>query len=353
MLKIDGTTGEGGGQVLRTALGLSVVTQTPFVIDKIRAGRKKPGLQRQHLTAVLAASRVGCAHTEGAEIGSTSLTFTPSTCTAGTYEFAINSAGSTTLVLQTVLPALWAASESSTVTITGGTHNPMAPPFDFLKKTFAPLMHRMGAGLELQLDRHGFYPAGGGKIRARIAPASWTRLDLLDPPGPAEVTAQILSSGLHPRVSDRECKSVRRAFDLRPSQVDIIDVDAAGPGNAVMINVQLGRVEEVVTQMGERGVLAEHVASRAAQQVKALLDAKVPVGEHLADQLLIPMALAGGGAFRTSTPSLHTQTNAHIIEMFLPVKFTMREDESAGNWVVEVRTVPGQKNTSSPSNGDT
>lgn len=337
MLKIDGNVGEGGGQVLRTALGLSVVTQTPFVIDQIRAGRKKPGLQRQHLTAVHAAARVGCAHMDGAEIGSTSLTFRPSACIGGTYEFAIGSAGSTTLVLQTVLPALWAAKESSTVTISGGTHNPMAPPFDFLKKTFAPVVHRMGAGLELRLDRHGFYPAGGGRIRARVAPASWLPLELMTAPSPAEVTAQILCSGLHPRVGDRECKAVRRGFDLRPSQVDVIDVDSAGPGNVVMLNVQLGKVEEIVTQMGERGVLAEHVATRAVQQAKALIDAKVLVGEHLADQLLIPMAMAGSGSFRTLMPSLHTQTNAQIIEMFLPVKFSMREDEAAGNWVVEVQ----------------
>ena len=336
MLKIDGMTGEGGGQVLRTALGLSAVTQTPFAIEKIRAGRKKPGLQRQHLTGVMAAARVGCAHVEGAELSSTSLTFTPSACVGGTYEFAINSAGSTGLVLQTVLPALWAADEPSTVTITGGTHNPMAPPFDFLKKTFAPIMHRCGAGLELQLDRHGFYPAGGGKIRARIAPASWLPLKLMSYPKPAEVTAQILCSGLHPRVGERESKSVRRAFDLRPSQVDIVDIDAAGPGNAIMINVQLGKVEEVVTQMGERGVLAEHVARTAIKEAKSLIDGNVLVGEHLADQLLIPMAMTGSGAFRTVTPSLHTQTNAQIIEMFLPVKFSMREDEAAGNWVVEV-----------------
>ena len=131
------------GQVLRTALGLSVVTQTPFKIDKIRAGRKKPGLQRQHLTAVQAAARVGCAHMDGAEIGSTSLTFDPKACNGGSYEFAIGSAGSTTLVLQTVLPALWAAAEPSIVTISGGTHNPMAPPFDkaFIKSV-EPGRHR-------------------------------------------------------------------------------------------------------------------------------------------------------------------------------------------------------------------
>ena len=337
MLRIDGTIGEGGGQVLRTALALSVVTQTPFAIDKIRAGRKKPGLQRQHLTAVQAAARVGCAQVEGAELSALSLIFNPKAINADTYEFAIGSAGSTTLVLQTVLPALWTADAASTVTSTGGTHNPMAPPFDFVKRSFAPVCHRMGAGLELQLDRHGFYPAGGGQIRARVAPASWTHLELLDPPNPAEITAQILCSGVHPRVGDREAKSVRRGLDLRMEQVDIVDVAAAGPGNVVMIHVQLGRVEEVITQLGERGVLAEHVATRAVMEAKALIDAKVPVGEHLADQLLIPMAMAGGGAFRTVMPSLHTQTNAQVIEMFLPVHFSMREDEAAGNWVIEVR----------------
>ena len=337
MLRIDGTIGEGGGQVLRTALALSVVTQTPFAIDKIRAGRKKPGLKRQHLTAVQAAARIGCAQVEGAELGALSLTFNPKAINAGTYEFAIGSAGSTTLVLQTVLPALWTADAPSTVTITGGTHNPMAPPFDFVKRSFAPLCHRMGAGLELQLDRHGFYPAGGGQIRARIAPAAWTPLELLDPPNTAEITAQILCSGVHPRVGDREAKSVRRGLDLRMEQVDIVDVAAAGPGNVVMIHVQLGRVEEVITQLGERGVLAEHVATRAVHEAKTLIDAKVQVGEHLADQLLIPMAMAGGGAFRTVMPSLHTQTNAQVIEMFLPVKFSIREDEAAGNWVIEVQ----------------
>ena len=136
MLRIDGTIGEGGGQVLRTALALSVVTQTPFAIDKIRAGRKKPGLQRQHLTAVQAAARVGCAQVEGAELSALSLIFNPKAINAGTYEFAIGSAGSTTLVLQTVLPALWTADAASTVTITGGTHNPMAPPLDFVKRSF-------------------------------------------------------------------------------------------------------------------------------------------------------------------------------------------------------------------------
>ncbi|MFK7742055.1 MAG: RNA 3'-terminal phosphate cyclase [Planctomycetota bacterium] len=337
MIRIDGTHGEGGGQVLRTALGLSVVTGTPFAIDNIRARRSKPGLKRQHLTAVLAAARVGSARVEGADLGSLAITFAPQTCSAGTYEFAIGTAGSTTLVLQTVLPALWAADGPSTVRLTGGTHNPMAPPYDFLKRTFAPVAHRMGASLELNLDRHGFFPAGGGELRARIAPAAWTPIELLDKPSPDEVTAQILISNLHARVGNRERDALRRELELRPDQVDIVDVDAAGPGNAIIVRVPLGVVEEVVTQFGERGVLAEHVAQRAAKQVKALQASTAPVGEHLADQLLIPMALAGAGAFRTVEPSLHTRTNAEIIERFLPVSFSFVEDEAAKSWVVEVK----------------
>ena len=336
MMRIDGTHGEGGGQVLRTALGLALVTGQPFAIDDIRARRKKPGLLRQHLTAVLAAARVGCARVQGADLGSPALTFEPAACNGGEFEFAIGTAGSTTLVLQTVLPALWVAAGASTVTISGGTHNPMAPPFDFVQRAFAPLVHRMGASLELQLDRHGFFPAGGGRIRARVAPAAWTPIELRDAPDPGEVTAQILCSDLHASVGVRESNTLKKQLQLRPRQIDIVEVDAAGPGNAVMLQVPLGKATEVVTQLGERGMLAEQVAKRAARQVKALLAARVAVGEHLADQLLIPMAMAGGGAFRTVEPSMHTRTNADIIERFLPVKFAMHEDRAAGNWVVEV-----------------
>lgn len=336
MLRIDGTQGEGGGQILRTALGLALVTRTPFAIDKIRQQRKRPGLQRQHLTAVLAAARVGSARVTGAELGSTELTFEPQTCNGGDYEFAIGTAGSTTLVLQTILPALWCANGPSTVRLSGGTHNPMAPPFDFLKHTFAPLAHRMGAPLELQLHRHGFHPAGGGEMTANIAPAAWRRLDLLDAPTRREVSARILHSSLPQRVVPREVNALRRRLDLREDQVTIEEVASYGPGNIVLCDVQLGAVHEVVSSLGERGVLAEVVAQRAAAEVKALLDSNAPVGEHLADQLLIPMALAGGGAFRTVAPSLHTRTNAAVVERFLPVTISLREDPTLGNWVIEV-----------------
>src|SRR5216684_863631 len=170
MIVIDGSQGEGGGQVLRTSLALSLVTGKPFRIENIRAKREKPGLLRQHLTAVNAATKVSDAAVEGAQLGATTLTFVPRAVRSGDYRFAIGTAGSTTLVLQTILLPLAIAAEPSTLAIEGGTHNPHALPFEFLENAFIPLLRRMGAGVELELVRPGFYPAGGGEIRVRITP---------------------------------------------------------------------------------------------------------------------------------------------------------------------------------------
>lgn len=333
-LHIDGSLGEGGGQVLRTALGLSLVTGQPFAIDKIRAGRPKPGLQRQHLTAVLAAAEVGGAQVEGAELGSQRLTFKPKGVRAGAYRFAIGTAGSTTLVLQTVLPALLVADGPSTVELVGGTHNPMAPPFDFLQHAFAPLLHRMGASLALELRTHGFYPAGGGQWRATVAPAAWTPIELLERAAEPQQRARIVLSRIPRHVAEREASTLRARLGLRADEITIDEVDSPGPGNVVLLRLNLGVVTEVVTALGERGVLAEDVAAKVANEAEALLRSGVPVGEHLADQLLVPMALAGGGVFRTVEPSQHTTTNAQVIERFLPVAFTMRED--GGAWRIGV-----------------
>ena len=164
MLLIDGSQGEGGGQILRTALGLSLVTGTAFRIEKIRAGRAKPGLLRQHLTAVNAATVIGDALVDGAELGSPALVFRPRSVRPGAYRFAVGTAGSASLVLQTVLPPLLTAGASSILTLEGGTHNPWAPPFDFLARAFLPLLERMGAPVRAAIQRYGFYPAGGGQF---------------------------------------------------------------------------------------------------------------------------------------------------------------------------------------------
>ncbi|HEX8697393.1 MAG TPA: RNA 3'-terminal phosphate cyclase, partial [Myxococcaceae bacterium] len=180
MVRIDGSKGEGGGQVLRTSLALSLVTGTPFQMVNVRAGRAKPGLLRQHLTALKAAAEVGAAEVTGAELGSRELTFKPRALSPGNYFFAVGTAGSATLVLQTVLPALMVASGPSTLMLEGGTHNPAAPPFDFLKKAYLPLVRRMGPEVEAVLDRPGFFPAGGGKFRVDVKPAPLKPLHLME-----------------------------------------------------------------------------------------------------------------------------------------------------------------------------
>ncbi|MFO7496188.1 MAG: RNA 3'-terminal phosphate cyclase, partial [Desulfobacterales bacterium] len=171
MVQIDGAQGEGGGQVLRTALALSLVTGQAFEIRRIRAGRERPGLMRQHLAAVRAAAAVGSGRVEGVSIGSARVTFVPGDVKPCSYRFTVGSAGSATLVLQTVLPALALAGGPSTVVLEGGTHNPFAPPFDFLQKAFLPLVGRMGPQVTVALQRPGFFPAGGGRFTARITPA--------------------------------------------------------------------------------------------------------------------------------------------------------------------------------------
>lgn len=338
MIELDGSMGEGGGQILRSALSLALITGQPFLLQKIRQQRAKPGLQRQHLTAVNAAAEIGSARVEGSELGSTRLAFRPGKIRGGSYRFTISTAGSTMLVLQTVLPALLCAEEPSTVELRGGTHNPMAPTADFLQRAFAPLLARMGAPFELELAVHGFYPAGGGVAFARIEPAQWRSLELLERPrAPRAAHARIVSANLSPHVAEREATLVRSRLGLDARAVRTENVASPGPGNAILIELDLGASRELVCALGEKGLPAEEVATNAVDETLRLLAARVPVGEHLADQLLLPLALAGGGAFRTLPPTEHTRTNAQVIERFLPVHFELAEDRSEpGTWVIRL-----------------
>jgi RNA 3'-terminal phosphate cyclase (ATP) len=336
MITIDGSLGEGGGQVLRTSLALSLVTGQPVTIDGIRGNRARPGLQRQHLTAVEAAIAVGDARADGAELSSPRLTFAPRTLRGGEFRFAIGTAGSTTLVLQTVLPALLAAPAPAAIVLHGGTHNPLAPSADFLLRTFVPALRVLGASIDVQLVRHGFAPAGGGVLAANVGPSRLQPAAFLERGPIGLARARAVLSQLSPRIGERELAAVRRRLSVfHPEQLVVETVDSAGPGNMLLLELPLAQWTEVVGVPGERGVSAEHVAAMACSAAKAFLDANVPVGEHLADQLLLPLALAGGGAFRTLPPSLHTRTNAQVIERFLPVRFAFR-DEPDGSCVVEL-----------------
>jgi RNA 3'-terminal phosphate cyclase (ATP) len=321
MIAIDGSEGEGGGQILRTSLALSLVTGQPFRMERIRARRQKPGLLRQHLTAVEAARTVGCAEVIGATLSSQVLEFRPGPVTPGNHRFAVGTAGSATLVLQTVLPSLLTASGPSTLTLEGGTHNPLAPSFDFLAKCFMPLIHRMGPIVELELKRPGFFPAGGGQFHARVQPGTkLSPIDLLERGSIRSRHARIWTSKLPEHVAERELAVVREELKWRADECSVENVPhPMGPGNAVVLEIEAEHVTAVFTGFGERGRPAEEVAKAAVEAAKAWLEANVPVDEHLADQLLLPMALAGGGSFRTTKPSLHTTTNAEIIRRFLPV----------------------------------
>ena len=330
MIEIDGSQGEGGGQVIRSSLSLSLATGQPFRAVNVRAKRSRPGLQRQHLTSVRAAAEVGSAKLTGDELHSREFTFAPGRVRPGDYEFDIGTAGSTTLVLQTVLPVLIAADGPSTVTLRGGTHNAMAPPFEFVERAFLPLIDLLGPHVEISLERPGFYPAGGGKLRVTVQPArKFRRFQLLERGRVTDIRASALVSRLPRHIAERELKTVARLLSLKSRQLEVLeDTQSPGPGNVVSIVVQAEHVTEVFTGFGEKGKPAERVARAAVKEAKRYLDAEVPVDEHLADQLLLPLALGAGGEFVTCKPTLHTTTNINVIQRFLEADISLEECEA-------------------------
>lgn len=324
MIRIDGSEGEGGGQVLRTALTLSLATGTPFQIVNIRAKRQKPGLLRQHLTSVQAATTVGSARVEGAAIGSAALTFSPGAVRAGEYAFSVGTAGSAMLVLQTILPPLLLADAPSTITVEGGTHNPAAPPFEFIDRVFLPVIEELGPRVSRSLERHGFYPAGGGRVVIQIDPvralSRWERLQR------GEITrrhVRVLLANLPAHIARREVAVAVKDLNWpeAAAQIDVLR-GVNGPGNALMIEVESEHAREICTNFGESGVPAEAVAGRAVDEVRRYLVAGVPVGRHLADQLMAPLALGQGGSYRTMALTQHALTNAAIVKLFTGATIT-------------------------------
>lgn len=335
MIELDG--GHGGGQLLRSALTLSLCTGTGFTLHNIRAIRRKPGLMRQHLTAVNAAARVGNACVHGAELGATSLRFEPGRVSAGTYHFATGSAGSATLVLQTVLPALWRAQGPSQLRLEGGTHNPLAPSADFIAQSYLPALGRMGVQASMQLLQHGFHPAGGGVMEVQVQPCAALQPPSLEVRAPLQaIEAQVLMCGLSSGIGLRELQVLAETLGVDPHPRNVQSIrPALGPGNVALVRVRHGDHVEVFSGHGERSVSAEQVGARLAGQVKQYLDGTGAVGEYLSDQLLLPMALAGGGAFTTHVLSDHLVSNARLIEKFLPVEFDWQPHD--GGWRVTVQ----------------
>ena len=336
IITIDGSQGEGGGQILRTSIGLSAVCGKSIRIERIRAGREKPGLMRQHLTAMKAAAEICDAEIIGAELGSQTLQFQPGAVRPGAYEFRVGTAGSATLVLQTILPALIQADAPSEIVIEGGTHNQWAPPFDYLQRVYLPLLNRMGPTVEAKLERYGFFPAGGGRIHVTIQPAKMlTGFKLLERGAVVSKSARILISNLPLNIAEREAERLARRLNLQPEEIAIDPVTAHGPGNLVFAEFAYEHVTELATGFGRVGTSAEHVAEETVQQIREYLKSPAPVGEYLADQILLPLAMSAaqpytartkrGGSFRTHKLSRHTATHIDILRTLLPVQIEVTE----------------------------
>jgi len=329
MIIIDGSEGEGGGQILRTSLALSIWTQQPVCIQHIRAKRAKPGLLRQHLTAVQAAVAISNGQAQGAELGSRTLTFSPGKVQGGDYRFAIGTAGSCTLVLQTILCPLLLAERESTVTITGGTHNPGAPSVDFLQRAFFPLLARIGVDVQVTLKKYGFYPGGGGEIVARIQPSPTLQgIELCERGERQRSFAEAYIASLPVHIAERELKTVGELMSWRKEQLFVRGLSGQhGVGNVLNITLEHEHVTEVFTGFGERGVSAETVAKTACDEALEYIASNAAVGLHLADQLLLPLALSGSGRFNMPTPTQHFTTNAAVVETFLPIRIRLEKKE--------------------------
>lgn len=337
-VNIDGSLGEGGGQVLRSSLSLSMAIGRPLRIENIRASRSKTGLRRQHLTAVRAAQTVTGADVHGAALGSTTLDFNPGRIRGGDYRFTVGTAGSATLVAQTVLPALILAREPSKLLLEGGTHNPRSPPFDFFEKSFLPVLRRMGVGVRAKLFRPGFFPAGGGSFSLEIDPpeGELKKIELTTRGRQRSISAQAVVANLPLHIAQRELEVVRNELDLPEAAVHVSEESRSpGPGNVLTIVAEFENVTEVFAGFGERGVPAETVAEGAAKKAKEYLTSNVAVGPFLADQLLVPMALAGGGRFTTLDPSRHTLTNISVIRRFLDIRIVPQEIGD-GIWLIDM-----------------
>jgi RNA 3'-terminal phosphate cyclase (ATP) len=328
MIEIDGSEGEGGGQVVRNSCALSLVTGKPFRITQVRGKRSKPGLMRQHVTAVEAAARIGGAEMIGAAVGSDTLEFRPGTVQPGEYRFAVGTAGSTSLVLQTVLMPLALASGPSRLVLEGGTHNMLAPPFDFIERTFLPIVNRMGPTVEARLIRHGFYPRGGGRIEVDITPAPLRAIDCLDCGDIGEGSAQVLFTGLPAEIAQRMIARLRKDLPDWPDEAFAIRELPAdqGPGVILMIAARKAHVTEIASGFGQLGVPAERLAKTAAGRLKGYVASGAFAGPYLADQLVLPFALAGGGSFTTVKPSGHLLTAMALAERFLERPIVLEQD---------------------------
>ncbi|MFQ5881527.1 MAG: RNA 3'-terminal phosphate cyclase [Candidatus Methylomirabilales bacterium] len=321
MLTIDGSYGEGGGQILRTALALSAVLGRPVLIEKIRARRRNPGLQAQHLAAVRALAEISRAEVEGATVGSISLRFVPSRIAPGEYRWDVGTAGAISLVLQAILIPLALAPASSRFAITGGTHVPWSPPFPYIQQVLLPSLETMGLQASLTLRRWGFYPKGGGIVEGNVQPSLLRPLNLTGRGALVEIQGLSAAAGLPVSIAERQRdRALSRLSALgAPCRIELSSVEAHSPGTILFLLVKFHGGRVGFSSLGEKGKPAERVADEACDQLFAYLQRAGVADPHLADQLLLPMALApGSSSLSTTRLTQHLLTNRWVVEQFLP-----------------------------------
>jgi RNA 3'-terminal phosphate cyclase (ATP) len=338
MIIIDGSEGEGGGQVVRNSCALAIATGTPVRITDVRAKRSKPGLMRQHVTAIEAAAMISGAEVRGLAVGSSQVEFHPGRVLPGDYHFAVGTAGSTGLVLQTVLMPLAMAGAPSRLVLEGGTHNMLAPPFDFIQRCFLPIINRMGPKVTARLTRHGFYPRGGGRIEVEIEPAPLRAIDAVERGALRQVLGRVLFAGIEPGVAQRMLDRAQQDLpDWPPLALDMVELPRdEGPGIILMLAAEHEHTAELVSGFGKLGVPGEQLAKQAAARMRGYQACTAFAGPYLADQLLLPFAIAGGGHFTTVKPSQHLLTAIDIAKRFTGLPITLA-DQPDGSHLISVR----------------
>ncbi|MRG76896.1 MAG: RNA 3'-terminal phosphate cyclase [ANME-2 cluster archaeon] len=353
MIRIDGSYGEGGGQIIRTAVALSAVTGTEVTISNIRSNRPKPGLKAQHMSAIRTAADMTCARISGLKSGSTELTFSPGDISGGHYNIDIGTAGSITLLLQCLMPVASAAQEPVSLDITGGTDVAWSPPIDYMAHVLLPVLASMGLKCNIRLQRRGYYPRGGGRVTAIIHPSALRAVELDKEKEtdtkkedemekergkgneiekekergkekePCTVSGISHSSNLPPHVMQRQADAATAALEKAGYSSSIDTWAANSPSTGSGITLWCGHAGG--SALGKRGLPAEKVGKAAAGEIITELGSWAAVDVHLADQLIPYMGLAGVGSFTVREVSGHTRTNIWVVEQFLGVEFRIEE----------------------------
>lgn len=324
-MNLDGSYGEGGGQILRTAVALSAVTQKPVEIENIRKGRPKPGLSAQHVKAVEGLARICGAKIAGCRLRSTRLSFTPGKINRGNYELDIGTAGSISLFLQCLMPALMHAPGIISIKITGGTDVQWSPSIDYMRFVTLVALRKMGYVCDIRLIRRGYYPRGGGCVEATINPSNLKIINF-DKNQCSQVEGISHSSGLPSHVSQRQAASAEKLLHEQGYNSKISTEVNDHPSTGSGITLWCGNAGGIA--LGKPGLKAEKVGAIAVEALLNELRPGAGVDEYLADQLIPYMALAGGGSFTTRKISMHTKTNIWVTEQFLPVKFKIEGMEN-------------------------